>query len=352
MSRIEAEKIGAVTAMKQKVFRVSAVLGTGGVIAAAVLSGASAASAAAPPAPSWHPVLSGQGGGVVTALVATGKTSGWAFLGSGAAYERVGATSWKQVALPGQSGLVTAAAASSPSNVWADFRPTAGGSQLDRWNGRRWAVVKSFPGTITTLSVLGPDDVWAFGGANGGGAFHFNGRGWAEVSSTLQDGSASSDTNVWAFSGTQLARYDGRRWTETDVAGLFPAVSGHHGEPFLTGVLALSPDNVFATGVGWGSVGGGAAVVLHFNGHAWSLVANGPAVVIGSGASPAPDGRGGLWMTARTHENYDVLLHYSAGQVVDANEPFASVASIPGTDEALGGSGGLGASLPTVWQYF
>lgn len=351
VSRIEAEKIGAITVMKQKLFRVSMVLSAGGAIAAAVLSGAQAASAATPQAPSWRPVLSVPGGGVTEAVVATGKTTGWAFLGNGAAYERTGATAWKEVAFPGQNGYVNAAAASSPSNVWAAFRPAAGdGSQVYRWNGRGWAVVRSFPGEVTELSVLGPDDVWAFGGASGSeGVFHFNGRSWAEVSSTLLGGSAVSDGDVWAYSGTQLAHYDGRKWTETSVAGLFPASTGGHVAPALTGVLALAPDNVFAVGVGWADVGGGAAVVLHFNGHGWSRAAVGP-VVLGPGR-PVSDGEGGLWMTSDTHENYEVLLHYSAGQLVNANEPFMSVASIPGTAEALGGNATGVATTPVVYQY-
>src|ERR1700729_1064909 len=89
MSRIEAEKFGAITVMKQNLFRVSMVLGAGGAIAAGGLSGAPAASAATPHTPSWHPVLSVPGGGVTEAVVATGKTTGWAFLGNGAAYQRV-----------------------------------------------------------------------------------------------------------------------------------------------------------------------------------------------------------------------------------------------------------------------
>jgi hypothetical protein len=350
--RIEAEKIGAITVMKQKLFRVSMVLSTGGAIAAAVLSGAQAASAATPQAPSWHPVLSVAGGGVTEAVVATGKTTGWAFLGNGAAYERVGATAWKKVAFPGSNGYVNAAAASSPSNVWAAFRPAAGGegSQVDRWNGKQWSAVKSFPGSVTSLSVLGPDDVWAFGGASyGEGVFHFNGRSWAEVSSTLSGGSAASDQNVWAYSGTQLAHYNGRTWTETNVAGLFPASTGGRVAPTVTGVLALAPNNVFATGVGWAGVGGGAAVVLHYNGHSWSRAAVGP-VVLGPGR-PVSDGKGGLWMTSDTHENYEVLLHYSAGQLVNANEPFMSVASIPGTADALGGNATGVATTPVVYQY-
>ena len=100
MSRIEAEKIGAITVMKQKLFRVSMVLSTGGAIAAAVLSGSQAASAATPHAPSWHPVLSVPGSGITEAVVATGKTTGWAFLSDGTAYQRVGATAWKKVELP------------------------------------------------------------------------------------------------------------------------------------------------------------------------------------------------------------------------------------------------------------
>jgi hypothetical protein len=349
VSRIEVEKIGAITIMRQKLFRVSMVLSTGGAIGAAVLSGAPAASAATPQAPSWQPVLSVPGGGVTEALVATGKSTGWAFLRDGTAYQRTGATTWKQVALPSDGGFVDAAAASSPSNVWAAFQSAAGGSQVDRWNGAQWAVVKSFPGQVTKLSVLGPKDVWAFGGASGTeGVFHFNGRSWAKVSSNLQDGSATSDRDVWAFSGTQLAHYDGTKWTETDVAGLFPAGVGS--APSLTGVLALGPDNVFATGVGWAGVGGGAAVVLHFNGQGWSLAAAGP-TVINSAVTLASDGNGGLWMTSDTHQNFQVLLHYSAGQLVDAGEPFMSVASIPATAEALGGNATGVATTPVVFQF-
>jgi hypothetical protein len=351
VSRIEAEKIGASTVMKQKLFRVSMVLSTGGAIAATALSGAQAASAATSHAPSWHPVLSVPGGGVTEAVVATGKTTGWAFLYNDTAYQRVGATAWKKVAFPGHNGYVNAAAASSPSNVWAAFRSTTGGSQVDRWNGRNWAVVKSFPGEVTKLSVLGPNDVWAFGGASGSeGVFHFNGHGWAKVSSTLQGGSATSDRSVWAFSGTQLAHYDGRKWTETNVARLFPASTGGRSAPSLTGVLALAPNNVFATGVGWAGVGGGAAVVLHFNGHGWTRAAAGP-TVINSAVTLASDGRGGLWMTSDTHQNFEVLLHYSAGRLVNANEPFMSVASIPGTAEALGGNATGVATTPVVYQY-
>ena len=118
----------------------------------------------------------------------------------------------------------------------------------------------------------------------------------------------------------------------------------------MSGVLALAPNNVFAIGVGWGGHFGGPAVVLHFNGRSWSLAAAGPGV-IASGETLASDGKGGLWMTSDTHQNYQVLLHYSAGRLVNANEPFMSVASIPGTAEALGGNASPVATMPTVYQY-
>lgn len=346
VSRIETEKIGAITIMRQKLFRLSMVVGTGGVIAAAALSGAQAASAATPHAPSWHPVLSVPGGGVTEAVVATGKTSGWAFLLNGATYQRVSATAWKKVAFPARNGPVTASA-SSPSNVWAAFSSTAG-TQLERWNGRAWTAVRNFPSAIGNLSVLGPNDVWASGG---NGVFHFNGRSWAEVSSApLRGVSATSDRSVWAYTGTQVAHYDGRKWTSTDLAGLFPANTGLHVGPVLTGIIALGRSNVFATGVGWAGVGGGPAVVLHFNGHSWSRVAAGQAV-INSAVSLASDGKGGLWFTSDTHENHQVLLHYTGGTLVSGNEPFDAVSSIPGTAAALGGSATGVATQPVVFQY-
>jgi hypothetical protein len=55
-------------------------------------------------------------------------------------------------------------------------------------------------------------------------------------------------------------------------------------------------------------------------------------------------------MTSDTHENFQVLLHYSAGQLVNANEPFMSVASIPGTAEALGANASPVATTQ-VYQY-
>lgn len=278
-----------------------------------------------------------------------GKTSGWAFPGnSTAAFERTGANSWKKVRLPGPSSSVQAAAAFSPSSVWA-----ARGTQLDRWNGRGWAVAKSFRGLLSGVSVLGRNDVWAFGGeASGGGVFHFNGRSWTEVSATFQGGSAVSDRDVWAVSGQTVEHFNGRTWSATSVTGLFPPGGGLPVSPFLLGILALGPGNVYATGVGYASVGGGSEVVLHFNGRSWSRVAAGAAVV-GSRQSVASDGKGGLWIVVDTHQNYLRLLRYSAGSLTTVTLPPGtgpvSVSRVPGTAEAL--LGGFKSDAGVVEQY-
>jgi hypothetical protein len=324
--------------MNRKLPKVSIALAAGGLLTAALAAGA-ATTASAATAPTWSTVLSVSNGTVpndVSAVAATGPDSGWAFLQSGStAYERTGATTWKAVTLPGISGAVGSAEASSSSNVWAAGTATAGtGTQLDRWNGKNWTEVRTFP-TGVSLSVLGPNDVWA----SGGGVFHFNGRTWTTVSTTLQGASGLSDSSAWAFSGDQVDFYNGRTWTATSVASLFPASTGH-GSPFVTGIIALAPNNVYAVGEGaQSSEGGGPAVVLHFNGRSWSQAAAiSPDDVVGFGASLTADGAGGLWMVSDTHENHEALFHYSAGTlsvVTLSNAVAFSASGIPGTSKVL-----------------
>src|ERR1700722_6707348 len=96
------------------------------VIGAATAGGAMAATRPAAAGPSWKIAKSMRSGadGQFTAVVATGKTTAWAFGGSGfsaapTAYQFSGA-SWRKVAFPGNKDeQVVTAAATSPSNVWA-----------------------------------------------------------------------------------------------------------------------------------------------------------------------------------------------------------------------------------------
>jgi hypothetical protein len=340
--------------MKYKLSRISMVLGTSGLLAAGLASGAYAATSARAQAPSWHPVLSVSGSSFGS-VVATGKTSGWAFPGGGTAYERTSATAWKKVAFPGTGGTVNVAGASSPSNVWAALKSSGGqATELYRWNGRSWAAAKSFQGSLTAISVLGRNDVWVFGAP---GVTHFNGRTWTEVSSTLQGGSALSDHNVWAFNGTEVDHYNGRTWTATNVASLLPPQLPNHGPSSLTNILALAPNNVYATGEGDQTPRGGPGVVLHFNGHTWTQAAESFAFATIGGESLASDGEGGLWIASESYPSRleGALFHYSAGQLTEVNlGAFAySVSRIPGTAEALSGGyqAGTGTSTAIAWQF-
>jgi hypothetical protein len=348
--------------MRRKLSRISVVLGASGLLAAGLASSASAATtasaASAATAQTWQQLLSVQNNPVSSpfdesavtfdAVVATGATTGWAFRSdSTVAYERTGAASWKQVAFPGGTGTVEAAAASSPSNVWAAY-DFSGGSQIDHWNGQSWSVVKTFPGYVNGLSVLGAADVWVYGGVdtNDDGIWHYHGGTWTEVSSTLQGGSALSDQNVWAFTGGTIEHFNGTAWSATNVTSLLPPTS----TPQVAGIVAVSPDDVYATGNGGEQGHGSPLAVLHYNGSAWTQVASGS---FQGGEQLASDGSGGLWVLA-VNGNQEVL-HYTGGTLNVVNIPSAtsqpvepsSIALIPGTNGLLVGGYQYVTTSPT-----
>jgi len=94
--------------------------------------------------PAWHFIFSLPNGNATThynaftAVVATGKTTGWAFMENAPyAYERTGPRTWKKVPYPGKNGNVALAAVApdGKGTVWAGYY-TASGTQLDRGQGR------------------------------------------------------------------------------------------------------------------------------------------------------------------------------------------------------------------------
>ncbi|MDQ2814151.1 MAG: hypothetical protein M3Z75_20350 [Actinomycetota bacterium] len=288
--------------------------------------------------PAWHivkQVRNGPSGGF-SAVLAVGKTGGWAF-NQGAeptAWRRTGST-WAQVRFPGQPNeTVVAAGATSASDVWAF---TAGGapSRALRWNGCTWTVQRSFPEQIGGAAVISPSDVWVFGqpvfpGA-GLGAWHFNGRTWSRVASghRLQGGSALSANNIWAFDGSDIAHWNGSTWSRTSVSRLLPPKEELNG-PLVTGVFAESKNSVYVIGNGGRQDDGGPLVILHWNGHQWSKVAEGN---FGFGTQPlqqaSSDGHGGLWIPMPGVDGQkSYLLHYMP------RHPLSEV-SLPGGPERI-----------------
>jgi hypothetical protein len=295
-----------------------------------------------------------------TAVVATGKTTGFAFNGIGAgapggetAWERTGAT-WKVVPFPGNSlESVDYAAASSPSNVWAfGDSETLDASRVLRWTGSKFAVVKTFGGPIWGASVLGPKDVWVYGLAPAGFAFdapaigvwHYNGHTWTQVGKNISGGSALNDHGVWGFTATSVEHWNGHQWTATSVKSLLPpkAPKPVHSNPQVVGILALSDSNVYAIGNGTYQAVGGPVVVLHFNGHNWSKLATGQFGFGPDWQQSGSDGSSGLWLPMATGSNGTFLVHYAGGKLTKAAVNPAtltidSVSRIPGTTQMLAG---------------
>ena len=288
-------------------------------------------------------------------VIAAGKNGGWAFnRGSGTsgptAWRRSGAT-WNQVPFPGQTDeFVVAARAISAGDVWA-FTASLNRSRVLRWDGRTWTVKGTFTREIAGAAVISPDDIWVFGQpffpGPGLGAWHYDGRAWTRVASGhgLEGGSALSANNVWAFDGTDVARWNGSAWSRTSVASLLPAKRPLN-DPMLTGIMALSNHNVYAIANGHLQDEGGPMVLLHWDGHQWSRVAQGN---YGFGSGPlqqmSSDGHGGLWIPmpgSAGQKSY--LLHYSAGHLTATALPGGAnritvdtVALIPGTFGQLAG---------------
>jgi hypothetical protein len=133
-----------------------------GVSTALCLVGFSAANAAAAPAhqPAWHIIYTRAQNAEFEAVVATGKTSGFAFLepnetvATPVAYERTGATTFKKVPFPTVADeWVAGASASSPSDVYvfADILTLSSSkaeSEVLKWTGKRFSVVATFTGEL------------------------------------------------------------------------------------------------------------------------------------------------------------------------------------------------------------
>ena len=328
--------------MSKRVGRITALLGAG-LASVATLGMAPAASAATQPA--WRVVDSITSStthpDALTAVVATGKTSGYVFESTPTgevAYQRTGLTTWKKVPFP-RNVRVALAQASSPTDVWA-----FGGGAVVKLTGGTWKTVKVFNAEITGATVLSSTDVWVFGtndksGATRLGVYHDNGHAWTRVSSTAGDGYAVSDHDVWASAGNSVENDNGHQWKATSLARLLPAKDKD--DELVSGIIALSATNVYALDVDY-AAGGETAVlyVLHYDGRTWSKVAQNNGFSVGS---LTPDGKGGFSATAFQHDGgRPALLHYNGRTLADVPQFTANpttwvydVSHIPGTMQQL-----------------
>src|SRR5260370_25036495 len=151
---------------------------------------AATATAVTPASASWRIVKRVPSGalGDFTAIVAVGRTGGWAFNGISrpTAWKRSG-PSWVRVSFPRQNGEeVVAAGASSATNVWA-FTASGGRSRALRWSGSHWSVQRSFAAQVGGAVLISASHRSGFGPPvlprSGLGALHHHGDVWARVAS-------------------------------------------------------------------------------------------------------------------------------------------------------------------------
>lgn len=321
-------------------------------------------AATAPSGPSWHVYQAIRAGHPSLAdIVATGRGHAWAAGASGAStpvlYQWNGAR-WRTIARPGRSGSsVTSVAASSARNVWAAIGSE---SVIDHWNGRAWSRFsfgRPARVEIEGLTTSGRKDTWVFAYDNRTKretAFHYDGTGWkgTRLGASLGGGpsarlaSSSSRSNVWAWAYEAKHRawvalhFNGKKWRAIRLpAKLLPP--GHTVLPEQ--MLARSRDSVWGTVYAAAGGSRGPVILLHWNGRRWRRVRG--QLPAGSLTGPiAPDGHGGLWLSAQRPGGTSFLAHYRHGTWTQSAVPGSPVtvtalALVPGT-RALWGSGTAG----------
>jgi hypothetical protein len=323
----------------------TAVLGAGAATAAAVLGAGTASAGSVPAAGSWHIVKTTHRSGnpVFTAITASSRTNGWAFLGEQTgtsrplAYRLTG-SGWHQTAFPNETGeTVTAAVATSASNAFVLL--TGKKNRVLRWNGHSWRKIRTIGRTMTGLSASGRKNAWVFGARQ---AWHWNGDHWTAVSvgKPLSAGYTRSPRSVWAVGGSNVVHYNGHIWRVTSVAKLLPATTTLS-KSRLVAIWVYSPRSVWAVATGGREDEGGVAVVLHYNGHTWSRKALGK--TDGTPEAVIPDPAGGLWIPAQLGDGGAFqMLRYNNGSLKTVAVPHGgygieapAVSTVPGTHASL-----------------
>jgi hypothetical protein len=187
----------------------------------------------------------------------------------------------------------------TPTNAWAVGRSGSGGL-IEHWNGAGWSTVTlpdpAFtPASGDAISADSASDIWVVGSTINAAestvpeALHYDGTTWSVVavpqpsrsSGTLSAVTAVSPTNAWAVGqasgagsaiggSTLVEHWNGSAWgvVASPTPGAYPS---------LVAVAARSASDVYAVGTNLPSVNGGPeqAMILRFNGSAWSVDSSG-----------------------------------------------------------------------------
>ncbi len=197
-------------------------------------------------------------------------------------------------------------------------------------------------GVNVYVIAAGPDDVWGFDNGTPS-ADHYNGTGWSPVSVPVVVAQASGNAMAgdWV-TGTVAAQpklVELLHWSKGTWRNVvLPKIAVPNGDQMFPGAVdaATVADIWVIVSVG-PSAGRGpvTAVLLHWNGKAWSKATVPKGVSLSSLAS---DGHGGAWLAAAGAAT--AIYHYSGGRWTHVPNPVRAelqtdLELIPGTRSVL-----------------
>lgn len=296
----------------------------------------------------WHVVARLARGGF-DAVTAPARASAWAFgnqrsISTGRVFAV--ARHWNghrwsgvQRVSPLKSSSAVCAGASSSSNVWA-FTQAGGGmgdppsnASAMRLQAGHWVTAKVLSSPlgryVTGCNVLGPANVWVFGGelaglGGGVGTWHLTSSRWSQLNTgnlVLFNASAVSPRDIWAAGADvstttpqpALGRWNGTTWTEdSSIAASLPKSAGTRWV-VPRAIRAFSSSDVWVLTEVQQNFRETGVLVVHWNGTKWSRVKPGsrgyylPTAVA--------DGHGGWWSEPYlTSATVPYLLHEANGR--------------------------------------
>lgn len=262
---------------------------------------------------------------------------------------------WSITATPSLgSASLLAVSGSSGDNVWAvgerfhqrtdgHFREEGIRPLMLRWDGSRWrdvAVPWSRPASnLTFVSATSPDDVWV--GSNGSGdarfvsLHHWDGSRWSKIRApfgprdALVGFDSTSATDAWAVGGyrahgqarTLAAHWDGDTWS-------IAPTPNRNTDSALTSVVALSPDNVWASGTSnfYKAIPHGSkfsfpdVMLLHWNGLRWKLTPSPKAQMFEGPSRLTATSDGAAWAAGGCYFD-NVILRWNGERWTPGNGP-------------------------------
>jgi hypothetical protein len=348
--------------MKRLMAVTAAALAVGvGMAGSAVVATPGTARASTPM--SWNLIFQSRTAGYFASMAAISKTNVWAVgdLTRGNVFKPLirhfNGRTWTAVTIPGASMTSDTVQATSASDVWVfgfiGHLNYEVGSAAYRWDGAHWHRVPmpaymDLQGTV----VLGPSNVWAFGGSTAlsGDVFHWDGSEWKayNLGFHAQSMSASSADNIW-LAGTIRSgktkkavayRWDGRRWLSVSMP--------HPVADYGVAVTALSPSNVW---IGWNTVT--TVYATRWDGHHWHQL-TAPGSVEANSSNIIPDGRGGYWWGPFADWTGHAWISAAGMSPLNAGGGFGPIVRIPRTLSFLMAAGVVNAGSltqnPTLYR--